>query len=222
MNALAHGLDGGPRGRMIADVLPFVRPSAMPIESTPPDHRDDADWGARMARAQAGDREAYRTLLRDLVPYVRAIARRHLGAGDGLDDAVQEVLAVLHAIRHTYEPGRPFKPWLATIASRRCIDLRRQRARRPHHEPFDDAFEAVDTADSPEAAVLRDDRAARVRRAVATLPPAQRRAIGLVHLGDATLGEAAAASGQTAGGLKVACHRAMHALRRALGPEEDA
>ena len=224
MNAYAAGLDAGRGGRMIADVLPFVRPTAMPIEPTPPEVRDDVDWGERMACAQRGDRDAYRTLLRDIVPYVRAIARRHLGAGDDLDDAVQEVLAVLHAIRHTYEPGRPFKPWLSTIASRRCIDLRRQRARRPEHAPLDadDAHEPVDTGDSPEAAALRDDAAARVRRAVDTLPPSQRRAVALVHLGDATLAEASAGSGQSAGALKVACHRALHSLRRMLAPEEDA
>ena len=31
---------------------------------------------------------------------------------------VQEILIVVHDIRHTYAPGRPLKPWLATIATR--------------------------------------------------------------------------------------------------------
>ena len=35
----------------------------------------------------------------------------------------------LHAIRHTYDPARPFKPWLAGIARNRLLDRRRGRAR---------------------------------------------------------------------------------------------
>ena len=86
------------------------------------------DWGTWMALAQAGDRQAYQALLQAIGPYLRAIARRLLGHED-VEDAVQEILLVVHGIRHTYQPGRPFKPWLATIASRRCIDLLRRRQR---------------------------------------------------------------------------------------------
>jgi len=34
------------------------------------------DWSGLMARAQDGDRDAYRTLLEDMVPYLRALAAR--------------------------------------------------------------------------------------------------------------------------------------------------
>ena len=86
------------------------------------------DWGAWMARAQAGDQQDYRRLLQAIGPYLRAIARRMLGQ-DEAEDAVQEILLVVHGVRHTYEPGRPFRPWLSTIATRRCIDILRRRIR---------------------------------------------------------------------------------------------
>ena len=86
------------------------------------------DWGAWMARAQAGDQQDYRRLLQAIGPYLRAIARRMLGQ-DEAEDAVQEILLVVHGVRHTYEPGRPFRPWLSTIATRRCIDILRRRQR---------------------------------------------------------------------------------------------
>ncbi|SPC06625.1 hypothetical protein [Cupriavidus oxalaticus] len=37
-----------------------------------------ADWSAAMVRAQGGDREAYRRLLEDITPYLRALAARHV------------------------------------------------------------------------------------------------------------------------------------------------
>ena len=55
---------------------------------------------------------------------------RMTGSVYDAEDMVQEILIVVHDIRHTYEPGRPLKPWLATIATRRCIDHLRQRMRR--------------------------------------------------------------------------------------------
>ena len=32
------------------------------------------------------------------------------------DDAVQDVFLAIHEKRHTYDPARPFGPWLAAIA----------------------------------------------------------------------------------------------------------
>src|SRR5438046_2163255 len=44
-----------------------------------------------------------------------------------VEDAVQDILLTIHSIRQTYDPARPFGPWLVTIANRRFVDrLRRQ------------------------------------------------------------------------------------------------
>ncbi|MEJ0067409.1 MAG: sigma factor [Pseudomonadota bacterium] len=76
-------------------------------------------WAALMARAQAGDRAAYHRLLTEITPYVRSIAARYHRTREDVEDAVQDVLLSVHTIRHTYDPERPFGPWLATIADRR-------------------------------------------------------------------------------------------------------
>lgn len=180
---------------------------------------DAAQWGAWMARAQVGDTATYHALLQAIVPYVRAIARRRLGDGADIDDAVQEVLIVVHDIRHTYEPGRPFKPWLGTIATRRCIDLARQRGRRARREVFDDdSVERMHDPDgTPEDALARTQRADAVRNAVDRLAPKMRHAVRRVHLDELSLDEAARDGVQTPGALKVACHRALKTLKAALG-----
>ena len=179
---------------------------------------DDALWAALMLRAQDGDKDAYRILLQAIAPYVRAIARRYLGRGEDAEDAVQDVLMVVHGIRHTFERGRPFKPWLGTIASRRCIDLLRRRAHRAQHEMAD----AVDVDyhahgdPGPEDTLIREHEARRVRSAVDELPARQRDAISMLRLQELSLNEASVHSKQSVGSLKVACHRAIGSLQRAL------
>lgn len=183
---------------------------------------DDACWAALMLRAQDGDKVAYHQLLQEIAPYVRAIARRYLGRGEDAEDGVQEVLLVVHGIRHTFERGRPFKPWLGTIAARRCIDLLRRRTHRATHEWGDppDVDQHAHAGPGPEDALAREQDAHRVHSAVAGLPPRQRDAIALLRLQELSLNEASDQGKQSVGSLKVACHRAMTSLQRALAPKD--
>ena len=183
---------------------------------------NDADWSALMARAQSGESEAYRRLLEQVTPYVRSLAIRLSRDPGDVEDAVQDVLLTIHAVRHIYDPSRPFGPWLVAIAHRRIVDwLRRQGRTRsrettiePRHETFPALRANIDEAGS--------DRRA-LRAAVASLPPTQRQAIKLLKLQEMSLKEAAAASGVSIASLKVATHRALKNLRRMLaGRSEDA
>ena len=180
------------------------------------------DWGAWMARAQAGDQQDYRRLLQAIGPYLRAIARRMLGQ-DEAEDAVQEILLVVHGVRHTYEPGRPFRPWLSTIATRRCIDILRRRQREGLRVGDAQALEAqADEVPDPLARLEQAQRSERLHAAVAGLSRGQRDAVRLLHLQELSLREAEAHGRQRAGALKVASHRALKALRRASQGDEDA
>ena len=86
-----------------------------------------AGWSALMARAQDDDAAAYRHLLEEVTPYLRSLAARHRALSGEVEDTVQDILLTLHAVRHTYDPGRPFGPWLLAIARRRIIDRLRRR-----------------------------------------------------------------------------------------------
>lgn len=184
---------------------------------------DGAQWGAWMARAQQGDREAYQAVLVAITPYLRSIARRLLGQDQDVEDVAQEILIIVHDIRHTYEPGRPFKPWLSTIATHRCIDQLRRRTRRLRHEIAEDG--ALDAAPSgregPEEQIAREQSDRVLHAAVDGLPARQREAIRLLRLQELSLHEAAAMSEQSIGSLKVACHRAIKGLQRVLTQKES-
>jgi RNA polymerase sigma-70 factor (ECF subfamily) len=175
-----------------------------------------------MARAQDGERQAYRTLLQDITPYLRALASRYFKDPGDVEDAVQDALLTVHAVRHTYDPGRPFGPWLVTIANRRIIDRLRRHARvrqrevelLAEHETF-----SPDAANFPGEDASADEAA--LHAAITALPRDQREAISLLKLREMSLKEAAAASGRSIAALKVATHRAIKSLRKRLRQSDE-
>jgi RNA polymerase sigma-70 factor, ECF subfamily len=170
----------------------------------------ERDWTDLMTRAQDGDRHAYRALLEDMTPFLRALAARCFKEPGEIEDAVQDVLLTVHAVRHAYDPRRPFGPWLVAIANRRIIDqLRRQMRARSREIELMASHETF----SPHPANLHFDETsadeAAVHAAIEHLPPDQRQAIRLLKLKEMSLKEAALASGRSVTALKVATHRAI-------------
>ena len=174
-----------------------------------------------MRAAQGGDADAYRRLLSEIAPAVRRIILRRWGRFDAVEDVVQDVLLSVHSVRHTYDPDRPFVPWLLAIIRHRMADTARRYARKMKNEVTVDIL--PETFSDP-AANLEDDRAGdarQLRKAIASLPPGQRQAVEMLKLSEMSLKEASAASGQNVVALKVAMHRALKALKTALGRETN-
>lgn len=174
--------------------------------------------GSLMQAAQGGDARAYRELLELVAPRVRRVVLRVRGfaSPEDREDLVQEVLLSLHSVRATYDPSRPFMPWLTAIVRNRLADGARRYARTGGREVLVDDWEVTfsDLAANYEAEELGDAQA--LREAVRNLPQGQRRAIELLKLEGLSLEEGARVLGSNVGALKVATHRAMAALRKAL------
>lgn len=167
---------------------------------------------ALMHAAQAGQTRAYDQLLRAILPELRGFTRRRLSDAAEAEDAVQDTLLAIHALRHTFDPGRPFRPWLLAIARRRVIDrLRRSAPRRRHEVVLDETVADAAAAGGPDAERLAMQ--AELRRAVAALPAAQRQALTMAKLEDTPLADIAAATGRSVAALKVATHRGIASLR---------
>ena len=179
----------------------------------------DTDWAILMAHAQDGDRSAYQRLLWEITPYLRSLAtRRHRDPSD-VEDAVQDILLTVHAIRHTFDPTRPFGPWLVTIANRRFIDrLRRQGRRRDRETPLTSEHEAFS---EPQANLEERLDRHELEKAIDELPPMQRKAVQLLKLKEMSLKEASTASGMSIASLKVNVHRAVKSLRKILGDRSE-
>ena len=178
-----------------------------------------SEWSALLAAAQAGDAEAYRRFLHAVLPFLRSVARARTRSDELVEDVVQDSLLTLHRVRHTYEPGRPVKPWLAAIAARRAIDAMRRRGRQASREVHDPgAYEtfAGEQTNAGEASEASEELA----RRMGALTPRQKEALELVKLKEMSLVEASAESGQSVASLKVNIHRAMKNLRRGQSRDE--
>jgi RNA polymerase sigma-70 factor (ECF subfamily) len=193
----------------------YTRPAEGELNST---NDSSSEWGALLAAAQAGDAEAYRSFLHAILPFLRSVARARTRSDELSEDIVQDALLTLHRVRHTYEPGRPVKPWLAAIAARRAIDAMRRRGRQAAREVHDPvAYETFEgeQANAGEAGEASDALA----RMMTDLTPRQKEALDLVKLKEMSLAEASVESGQSVASLKVNIHRAMKKLR--LGQSKD-
>ena len=170
-----------------------------------------------MRAAQSGDRDAYRALLTAITPRIRRLVRARrafLGASD-VEDLVQDVLLSVHAVLATYDPSRPFMPWLLAIVRNRLADAARRYARQAHEVRVDlDVTFAEVATNTPDEGVGDLEALA---LAIRELPAAQRQAIELLKLREMSLKEAAAVTGSSVSALKVATHRAMMSLRHVLG-----
>jgi RNA polymerase sigma factor (sigma-70 family) len=172
-----------------------------------------------MRSAQDGDAAAYAELLQAVANRVRGIVRRRRGslAPDVVEDVVQDVLLSIHAVRHTYDPARPFVPWLLGIVRHRLADRWRHDGRVAAHEYAVDDLDVTFGSAATNSPDERLDDARVLAHAIQRLPSSQRQAIELLKIRELSLKEASALSGVSIGALKVATHRAMAALRKALG-----
>lgn len=171
------------------------------------------NWDQMMAAAQVGDANAYRTLLSELAPWLRRYYSRRLPLAM-TEDAVQDVLLAIHEKRHTYDPERPFGPWLAAIARYKWVDrLRSLKAEAA--EPLDENIGIPDHEDTVVAGSTFE-------QLLAELKAPQAEAIKLVKIEGYSVEEAAKATGQSASLVKVNIHRGLKRLANIIRAGSDA
>jgi RNA polymerase sigma-70 factor, ECF subfamily len=175
----------------------------------PPSER--AAW---MARAQDGDGDAYRRLLEGVASDLRGFFRRRVREVQEVEDLVQETLLTVHRARHTYDPARPFEPWLYAIARNTLADAFRRDRRRAERHAADDDVQAI-AAEPP-------SHASGVDGIFDGLPEGQREALEMVKIKGLSIEQAAVQAGISQGAMRVRIHRGYRALRaRLLGGDEE-
>jgi RNA polymerase sigma-70 factor (ECF subfamily) len=178
--------------------------------------QDDA---ALVAAARSGDRAALAALIERHRGMARALCWRMLGDDALADDALQEAaLQAMLAIDRLRVPAR-FGSWLGGIALNVCRGMLAERRDVWSWETLSGGVYVAEPVDpAPEPAVLAEERdlAARVRRAVDSLPTGQRAAVLMVYLAGLSHAETAALLGTPAGAVKTRLHKARARLRRDL------
>lgn len=167
---------------------------------------DEPTLARLMIAAQDGDKAATNVLLSEVGMWLERYFRRRVPP-HSIDDLVQDVLIAVHTKRATWDPSRPFLPWLAAIARYRWVD----HLRKVYKHDSKELFEEDAAQDSGEDVVL-----ARVSldRLFGQLPKNQAEAIELVKIEGLSIRETSRKTGQSESLVKVNIHRGLKKLAR--------
>ena len=170
-------------------------------------------WTDLAAKAQTGDQTAYRALLSGLVPVIRRNIVKSLPSPQYADDIVQEVLLSVHKALHTYDPKRPFLPWIQSIINFRRTDFLRQ-----HYAQFDNAKVSLDDPDTPDYLVISNPTGSTkdIETAFNALPEQQKKVVELMKIKGYSAEEVSKKTGMSLSAVKVSAHRALKKIKEKL------
>lgn len=165
---------------------------------------------ADLARAAAGDREAFRTIVERYQTMVYSVAYNVLGNHADAEDAAQDAFLRCYRSLPQYRSEASFSTWLFRLALTTAVDARRRERRRP--EPVD----VPDVAGETPAGLAAGVDAATIARALGDLPEDYRTPTVLRDLYGLPYQEIAELTGRPLGTVKVMVHRGRAALRLRL------
>jgi RNA polymerase sigma-70 factor, ECF subfamily len=174
----------------------------------------------------AGDRDAYRVLVDREGPSIISACARILGDRSEAEDVAQEAFVIAYRSLGSWRADGAFGAWLSRIAVR--LAIRRSQSRKQvtwldplaaeADQPGQDRFRTMGSSDAvdPATTMLRTERDAQVRAAVASLDEPYREVVALRFFAERSLQEIADATERPLGTVKTHLHRGLARLRRAL------
>jgi RNA polymerase sigma-70 factor, ECF subfamily len=179
---------------------------------------EESDW---IQEARAGDQNAFGRLVVAYQTPVYNLAYRMLGNKAEAEDAAQEAFLRAYTHLRSYDPNRPFRSWLLSIASHYCIDrLRRRRITwLPLEEEFAEPYHMTSKSPNPETVASQHEQEEQVQGLLGGLSPTDRAAITLRYWYDCSYEEIAEMLNLTVSAVKSRLHRARRALAESLEGE---
>ena len=129
----------------------------------------------------AGDQAAFSIIVTRYKDGLYAFLKKFLNRQDLIEDVFQETFLQLFTSRESFDPARPLRPWLFTIAANKAKDALRKQQRtaaisigaiaNSDEMSFDDALNTI-TSDNvvPYDNLERDESAVLVRGVIADIP----------------------------------------------------
>jgi len=183
---------------------------------------DDPDVSALVAAALREDDEAARALVRHLYPFVARLVRSHRPVRAAEEDLCQMIFIKMFQKLPQYSGAVPLEHWLSRIAINTCLNAIAAEKARPELRRADLSEEqavvienlatATDEAPAEERFAARD----LVLHLLATLKPAERLVIDLLHLQGKSVAEIASQTGWSKALVKVRAFRARLKLKQQL------
>jgi RNA polymerase sigma-70 factor (ECF subfamily) len=176
------------------------------------------DDDALVAAAAAGDRTAFDTLVERHQRTVYQLCYRFVGRHEEALDLAQDVFLRAYRGLHRFRGASSFRTWIYRIGINACLN--RVSGRAPVAEPLDDHRTLRDPGQDPASRLLSQERAERVRAAVARLPPRQRATLVLRVYQELSHEEIATVLGGSVGSAKANFFHALRNLRKLLEGEQ--
>lgn len=169
-----------------------------------------------MGQVVLGCRDSLAPLVRRYAGPLLTYIRRMVGDEHRSEELFQDVFLAVWTKRATYQPPRPFRPWLFGIATNQC----RASFRRANAVAVDDGAvsQAASQDPSPVDCVANDETARIVESAVAELPPQQRSVVALRIWNGLSYAEIGDSLGLTEATVRSHMHHALGTLRKSLTP----
>jgi RNA polymerase sigma-70 factor, ECF subfamily len=175
-----------------------------------------------VSAAMEGDQDSFAEIVYTFQDSVYNLCYRLLSERTEAEDAAQETFLRAYSNLHRYDPERPFKTWLLTIASNHCID--RLRKRRATFLSIDEPIPATLSLSSddplPEQVAMNRERSKRIQELLNELGPDDRAAIVLRYWYDYSYIEIADILETTESAIKSRLFRARRTLADLLDRSE--
>ena len=165
-----------------------------------------------MKSAQDGDKKAYHQLLQEAQRLIQRYVTKRVYARAEVGDVVQEILMSLHKARHTYQPDKPFTPWLYAICHFRVQDYLR-RTYRSREDAYDNFEGLSHNADDTESIDSTLEKRQLTEQALSLLNDKQRTIIDALYLQELSADEAAIKLDYSVSDIRTSAHRALKKLQ---------
>lgn len=184
-----------------------------------PDVKEDADFPL-IERVRAGDRRAFDELVRRHQRHLWRVARRYVRNDADAADIVQQTFVRAYRAVDGFRGAASVRSWLYRIAINLSINHVRDHRRELPGGAGAEIGETQLTASAtgPQRIIAGED-AARLRAAIAELPPKQRMVLELRVFDELSFREVAELADCTENAAKVNFHYAVKRLKEILGGE---
>lgn len=182
--------------------------------------RDCAD-AAAIERIRSGDAAAVSVLYAHYGRTCFGLALKIVREEGEAEDVVHDAFVAIVNRVDQYHPARgTVAAWLVTTVRNLALDRARRRTRRAHIVESELKHEPRAEPSTPEDRLTHSRDHARVRRAMASLPKAQRETLEIAFFEGLSYPEIAARENVPLGTIKSRAARALHALRDALESDD--
>jgi RNA polymerase sigma factor (sigma-70 family) len=200
--------------------------AVLPVSSKPAVSREQPELAAEIHLLVTSGRwndarERYGDLVAQHQRRASRLAYYYLRDAAEADEAVQDAFVKAFSHFASYDRTRPFEIWFTRILVNACLDRVKARKRRLRWQvglgdQSDERLipeQSTGGSDSPEAALLQQERAQHLMAAIRELPNRQRTVVVLSHLDGRTTREVSEATGLSESTVRVHLFRGLRRLR---------